>query len=152
MNSTSRNEQPANSWIDQYHAALGQRASRQMVEEVRHGNWVGRIPLGYIAPRDSSKRLEIDPEKAELIRTAFGLAASPQVSLRELLRKVTALGMTGHNGKAISLSSLHHLLSNPFYSGRIRFKGDIYSGNHPAIVTLETFQRVQKNLSLRQCG
>ena len=73
MNSTSKSEQTANSWVDQYRAALGQLASRRMVEEVQRGGWVGRIPLGYIAGRDGSKRIEVDPEKAELIRTAFGL-------------------------------------------------------------------------------
>ena len=49
-------------------------------------------------------------------------------------------------GRAFDKSSLHALLTNPIYCGKIKHKTDLYQGQHQAIVDQEIFDRVQAQL------
>ncbi len=49
-------------------------------------------------------------------------------------------------GAPISRGHLYWILSNPIYVGRLRHKGQIHDGLHPAIVDPETWDRVQQQL------
>jgi hypothetical protein len=46
----------------------------------------------------------------------------------------------------IARGHLYWILSNPIYVGRLRHKGQIHDGPHPAIVDIETWDRVQQKL------
>ena len=52
-------------------------------------------------------------------------------------------GLVGVRDKPIALSKVHDILANPFYIGLFRFKGEIYEGKHPPLITRELFKRVQ---------
>ncbi len=41
---------------------------------------------------------------------------------------------------------IHHILTNPIYAGRIRHKGQVYDGQHPAIIAPEVWDQVQQML------
>lgn len=45
---------------------------------------------------------------------------------------------------------IRNILGNPVYAGLIRFKGEIYEGNHEPLITREMFDLVQKELDKRQ--
>ena len=47
----------------------------------------------------------------------------------------------------ISRGHLYWILSNPIYVGRLRHKGQIHDGLHPAIVDVEIWERVQQRLA-----
>ena len=51
----------------------------------------------------------------------------------------------GHQsgGKAFTKTSLHRLLTNVAYIGKVRYKEEVHDGEHPAIVDPGVFQRVQ---------
>jgi hypothetical protein len=49
-------------------------------------------------------------------------------------------------GVPISRGHLYWILSNPIYIGRLRHKGQIHDGLHPAIIDLEIWDRVQQKL------
>ena len=49
-------------------------------------------------------------------------------------------------GRAFDKSSLHALLTNPIYCGKIKHKTDLYQGQHQAIVNDEIFEKVQAQL------
>lgn len=133
-------------------AAPSSRVSRRMGEEASRGEWVGRIPLGYLAPRYAGGSIEIDTGRATLVRLAFDRASSSRCSLRDVHRDIAALGLVTHSGKRICLSSLHHMLANPFYAGLVRYKGELYQGRHIPLVSRELFDRVQGNLAARRCA
>ena len=40
-------------------------------------------------------------------------------------------------------TSLHQLLTNATYTGKVRHKGDLFAGEHPGIVAEDLFDRVQ---------
>ena len=43
---------------------------------------------------------------------------------------------------------IHHILRNPVYAGRIRHKGQVYDGQHPAIIDPEVWEGVQNALAV----
>ena len=43
-------------------------------------------------------------------------------------------------------SRLYRLLTNPIYTGNVEFKGQVYNGEHEAIVEAGTWERVQETL------
>lgn len=55
------------------------------------------------------------------------------------------LVLTGRPGP-IGLSSVHRILTNPYYKGDIRYKGATYKGTHEAIVSREVWYQVQSVL------
>ena len=64
----------------------------------------------------------------------------------EILKKLSAYGLTMRKQK------LHHILTNPFYAGKIKHKmlqGRLVDGNQPKLVSYEDFLRVQDILSGR---
>lgn len=50
-------------------------------------------------------------------------------------------------GKRFSRGHLYRILSNPIYLGRIAHKGQVYPGNHPAIIDQELWDQVQARLA-----
>jgi site-specific DNA recombinase len=54
----------------------------------------------------------------------------------------------GHwrGGKPFTKTSLHHLLTNVLYTGKIRYKKEIHAGEHSAIVDKEVWEQVQEVL------
>jgi hypothetical protein len=116
-----------------YYGELGRRADEAMLAKVRGGLPSGRIPLGYTSGlKDGS--LTIDILKAPHLIEAFEMVAGGG-SLRAVLAHVTCLGLTSARGKTLSLSTLQHLLRNPFYCGKIRYKGELFQGSHEPLVS-----------------
>lgn len=47
----------------------------------------------------------------------------------------------------MSRGQLHHILTNPIYAGRIRHKGKVFDGQHPAIIEPVRWDAIQEKLS-----
>jgi site-specific DNA recombinase len=131
-------------------------------ENVKRGNrtklekgWrPNQAPLGYLNDKNT-KTIVLDPDTAPIVRKLFDLMGTGCYSIRRLcdlartdLRfRTPKRRKTG--GTHLGASALHHLLTNKFYAGLIPWDGKIYVGQHPAIVTLEQFEAVQKVLSAK---
>jgi len=61
-------------------------------------------------------------------------------------RSTTASG-TERGGKSFSRGHLYSLLSNPIYAGQIRHNGQLYPGQHPALIGEETWTAVRDQLA-----
>ena len=62
-------------------------------------------------------------------------------------RTTTASG-TEHGGKSFSRGHLYNLLSNPIYIGQIAHKGQLYPGQHAALIDTETWTAVRDQLAI----
>ncbi len=60
-------------------------------------------------------------------------------------RTTTASGIE-RGGKSFSRGHLYGLLSNPIYIGEIAHKGQLYPGQHPALINTETWTAVRDQL------
>jgi hypothetical protein len=110
--------------------------------------------LGYdIAPRGG--RLLLNSDEAQQVRAIFRLYLDYHAMLpvvREIDRRgwhtkqwVTKRGGI-QGGKRFTKGRLYRLLTNPIYTGNVEFKGQVYNGEHEAIVEGETWASVQETL------
>ncbi len=111
---------------------------------LKQGLYPFRAPIGYL-DNGKGKPKTPDPLRAPLVKTAFELYASRSYSLRSLLAELQQRGLTGYNGKPISLHGLENILNNPFYAGIVRIKrtGMTYRGIHDRLISPNLFERVQ---------
>src|SRR5438270_547158 len=54
---------------------------------------------------------------------------------------------TKRGGRPFSRGHLYGLLSNPIYTGQIAHKNELYAGQHPALITNETWTAVRDRLA-----
>jgi site-specific DNA recombinase len=134
-----------------YLGNLSEEVRKGMAEKVAQGGWPHRAPLGYLNDRES-RTIVPDPVRGPLVTWAFERYASGFVSIEQLARELHERGLRLKSGKQLSVSALHHVLSNPIYAGRIREKGAIYPGAHEPLVSPLTFDGVQQVLSGKRNG
>ncbi len=115
----------------------------------------GNVPLGYDA---SERTLVINPAEAETVRCIFALYLEFGCVRRvkqeaDQLGLSTKRGMTAdgceRGGKPLSRGHIYRLLSNPIYTGQIAHKGQLYPGQHPALIDAETWTAVQDQLAAK---
>ena len=131
----------------------GERIRDKVAASKRKGIWMGgAVPLGY---RVEDRALHVVEQEAEFVRSLFRryLEVGSVVRLKtaldsENIRSPVRMSGTGKRtgGVPISRGHLYWILSNPIYVGRLRHKGQIHDGLHPAIIHLETWDRVQQKL------
>ena len=65
---------------------------------------------------------------------------------------VNTLNTAGHLGKARpwSYKTIRSLLANPIYTGYTSYHGELFPGQHQAIISKDLFDQVQKELKIRQ--
>jgi site-specific DNA recombinase len=131
---------------------IGERTRDKMAAAKRRGKWTGGYPpLGYdVAP--GGGRLIVSDEEAERVRAIFALFAE-HGSLLTTLAGITDRGWrlkswtrkTGRFGEGgpFTLNALRRLLTNPLYTGMVRYKGQSYPGEHTAIVQPALWESVQ---------
>jgi len=128
-------------------------------ENVRRGNrtkvelgWLPcGAPLGYLNDKET-KTIVPDPERFALVRRMWDLMLTGAYSPRRILEIAThEWGLRTKKrrrigGGPLSLSAIYGIFSNPFFAGVIEWERRTFPGKHPAMVTLDEFERVQKFL------
>ena len=146
-----------------YSRNLANEVIKGMSEKARSGGTLGKAPLGYrnTRSRDPQGReirtVELDPERASLMRLAFTEYATGQWTVRTLADHLSGLGLTvpatpSKPAKPITANRLHTLLRHPYYKGIVTFQGVEYPGQHEALVSAETWQTVQDILVSHRNG
>jgi site-specific DNA recombinase len=122
----------------------------------RRGKWTGGVQvLGFDVHPDGGS-LVVNEDEAAIVRQIFDLyleLGSIQATAAELNRRgwrtkswTTRKGMF-REGAAFSKNQLNGLLKCPLYAGKVGLRGVSYEGEHPAIVDLDVFDRVQRQLA-----
>ncbi len=134
---------------------ISERTRDKIAAARRKGKWSGGMPLlGYdVDPRGS--KLLVNEDEAARVRAIFELYLEHQsliVTIQELDRRgwVNKRWTTrkGHErgGKQFTKTSLHKLLINVTYAGKIKYKDEVHNGEHAALVNADLWQRVQSLL------
>ena len=136
---------------------IGERIRDKIAAQKRKGKWAGGVPvLGYEVDRAGpSPRLVVNSKEAARVREIFGLYLAKQSLLsvvKELARRqwankkrVTKKGKT-LGGRPFDKATLHNLLTNPIFVGKVTHKEAVYDGEHEAIIDPEVFDLVQARL------
>ncbi len=130
-----------------------ERIRDKIAASKRKGLWMGgNVPLGYQA---DGRTLKIDPEESAIVKALYDLYLehrfvrvvkeyADRMDLRSR-RRVRGEGRVS-GGIRFDRGHIHHILAKPIYAGRIRHKGQVYDGQHPAIIAPEVWDRVQQML------
>jgi len=132
---------------------IGERIRDKVAASKKKGMWMGGHPmLGYDIVE---RQLIVNKVEAETIRSIFdgylefGTVARLQAYLEATgVTSKSWVSKSGrkHVGQPYGCGALHHLLCNPVYTGCIGHKGEIYQGQHEAIIPREQWQQVQDML------
>ena len=127
-----------------------ERTKTGMTAALQRGRWTFKAPLGYRNSSNgtASSSLIPDPVRAPLIRRAFEVYGTGSHTTRQVLRQVTALGLSTQRGRGLSPQTFGALLRNRIYEGRIEVPslGVSAQGDFAPLVSEELFQRVQRLL------
>lgn len=137
-----------------YSRNLATETIKGLSQKAAQGGTINRAPLGYVnvGVRDDRGRevrtVQIDPERAELVTWAFKVFASGQWTTMQLHRELVRRGLTSppsprRPSMPIGKSTVHRILTNPYYKGDVRYKGVTYKGSHEPIVPREVWYQVQ---------
>jgi site-specific DNA recombinase len=135
---------------------IGERTRDKMGLARRKGKWLGGSPvLGYDVDR-TSPRLVVNQQEAERVRDIFELYAKHN-SLLETVKELNQQGWRGkqwttragrcRGGQPFSKSTLRFLLTNVSYLGQVKHEGQVYPGEHEAIVSEKLFNQVGRLLT-----
>lgn len=124
----------------------------------KRGIWMGgTTPTGYVV-----KNRQLFPnDKAPFIKELFEeylKLGSITALVRDLNRRgIRSPIRTLENGKqagdaVFTTGAMRHILMNPIYIGKIKHRNDIYEGNHPAIISLDLWQKVQDKIACQSRG
>ena len=120
---------------------IAENVALGMLERARQGKRTCRTVLGY-APTENDSLKEV-PEEAERVRFIFKTYRE-----RKCILETTFIcrekGLRGKKGKLFTTESIHKILTNPLYAGYNRYKGEIYKGFHPAIISPKYFNATQR--------
>jgi site-specific DNA recombinase len=59
-----------------------------------------------------------------------------------------SLGLVGKDGKPLHLSTIQKILTNPFYYGHFRYRGEVHQGSHKPMISKKLFDQIQEALVL----
>jgi len=136
---------------------ISERISDKIAAQRQKGLWCGgQQVLGYDVDRSStSPKLVVNAQEAEMVREIFDSYLSLQ-SLLPVVQKLDQLGWANKTwltrkgrykgGRPFDKCSLHALLTNVIYAGKIRHKDQVYNGQHEPIIDPSMFDKVQTQL------
>jgi DNA invertase Pin-like site-specific DNA recombinase len=117
----------------------GERIRDKFAASRAKGLWMGgKVPLGYDV---RNRKLVVNNAEAATVRRIFEsfVDIGSGTKLTVLLR---ADGVTTKTGKPIDKGDIYKLLSNRTYVGEAAHKGQIYPGEHQAIISRELWDLV----------
>lgn len=133
---------------------LSEEVKKGLNEKAAQGWYPGSHKRGYKTIGDTKHKtwvIDDSPESvAPFIKKAFELYADNVGYSPKAIQKIMfAEGWKQKNGKPIPISNIYYILNDIFYCGKFLWKGKLCKGNHPAIISEELFERVQKKLKMK---
>ncbi len=135
---------------------ISERTRDKMRAARRKGKWVGgNLVLGYnLSPKGGA--LTVNLEEAERVRQIFHLylelgSLIPLVSELEdrdwKMKTWTTRAGSQSGGSRFTKTTLHNLLTNVIYTGRVKYEGKLIEGEHERIINDQIWNEVQEKLN-----
>lgn len=131
----------------------GERIRDKIAASKRKGMWMGgTVPLGYDV---QGRKLIVNNSEAECVRGIFkryvqlGCVSKLKTHLEnDGVKSKQRISQAGRQtgGVTYSRGALYRILQNRIYLGEIEHRGQIYPGEHKAIVPRELWERVEARL------
>ncbi len=121
-----------------YSDNLREEVIKGMREKAEQGIYPGRAPYGYQNNR-TTRNIDVHPEKSRIVKFAFERYVTGTYSLSTLQKTIRK-----EFGTYINRAYLHTVLTNPVYIGLFMWRGEQYRGTHVPLISVGTFEDVQR--------
>jgi DNA invertase Pin-like site-specific DNA recombinase len=124
---------------------LRENILRGIRQKIRRGELSAKAPIGYF---NEPRLRTIEPDKKTFgkVKESLETFATGQYTLTAIQRKMFSLGLVGKGGKPLHLSSVFNILTNPFYYGHFRYRGEVHEGTHKPMISKKLFDKIQEAL------
>jgi DNA invertase Pin-like site-specific DNA recombinase len=140
-----------------YSQNLSTEVKKGLTQKVKNGGTPTKAPLGYRNIRDHDEmgrrnsRVELDKERAPLIKLAFEEYATGKWTLSTLADYLADIGLNTPAtprlpSRPMNKKILHYVLNNPYYKGVIVYNGVEHEGKHEKVIDEETWYKVKEVL------
>jgi site-specific DNA recombinase len=126
------------------------------------GGSMGPARIGYLNDQETVDGRKVasistDPQRIDLVKLAFELAATGAHTITTLTEMLEELGLRTRGtykrpSKPLSRSMVHRMLRDDYYIGVVTLKGVKRPGRHEAIIDRETFEQVQQMLDAHRAS
>ena len=96
-------------------------------KKIDSGETLNRAPLGY---QYRNRKLVVEEESAEKVKKIFEMWTSG-INYKEIAKELN-----------LPISTLYEVIKNPVYLGKVRYRGKLYKGSHPPLISEELFMKV----------
>jgi len=103
----------------------------------------GYRPLGYIS---IDNELTVQLNEKHIVENIFDKFFETR-SIAEVVKFLNTNGYKDQRNNKFRPDKIKGILSNPVYLGKLKWRGMIYDGGHPAIMAEDQFQQVQEILN-----
>ncbi len=122
---------------------IGERIRDKIAASKRRGMWTGgTVPLGYDVKDRKLVVNEAEAAKVRMIFERFAKVGSATV----LARQLVAEDVRNKRGKLFDKGSIYKLISRRIFLGEVAYKGDVYPGEHEAIIDRSLWNKVHSIL------
>ncbi len=122
---------------------LSENVKRGNRQKLRNGVWPNKAPLGYKNIVEN-KSIDIDPEKAKVVKKAFELFADGKTSYAGITRFLFDNGIQSGKGKPLKIDKISQMFKKKFYIGTMEFNGEEFPASHPTFISKQLFEKVQE--------
>jgi site-specific DNA recombinase len=140
----------------------GEKVKGGLARKHATGGSMGPARIGYLNDYETVEgrrvaSISTDPDRIDLVRLAFELAATGAHTITTLTEILEELGLRTRGtykrpSKPLSRSMVHRLLRDDYYIGVVTLKGVKRPGRHEPIIDRHTFERVQQVLSAHRAS
>jgi DNA invertase Pin-like site-specific DNA recombinase len=124
---------------------IGERIRDKFAASRARGMWMGgKVPLGYEVV---ARKLVMHEAEAARVRRVFELFVETGSGV-ETVRRLRAEAVTAKSGRPLNKGDVYKLLHNRTYVGDATHKGNVYRGEHEAIVSRTLWDQAHAMLQI----
>jgi DNA invertase Pin-like site-specific DNA recombinase len=124
---------------------IGERIRDKVAASKARGMWMGgKVPLGYDV---ASRKLVVNEGEAMRVRRVFELFVETGSGV-ETVHRLQAEGVTAKSGRPLDKGDVYKILNLRTYIGEVTHKGNVYRGEHEAIVPRDLWDRAHAILQI----
>lgn len=130
-----------------YVDSMKDNVKRSIDYKIKKGEYIAQAPLGYRnLPKNQRQDTDVilDESRCFLVKRLFQEYATGTHTLRDMANLAKLWGLNSRSGKIILRSTIHNILQDEFYIGKMTIKGQQHPHRYPSIIDEETFAKCQQ--------
>jgi DNA invertase Pin-like site-specific DNA recombinase len=128
---------------------LSENVRRGLRQKIRNGVWPHKPTYGYVN-NPKTRGIDVDPFASSGIIKAYEAFCKGDKTFTDISKLLFKCGLQQRNGKPLHINEVRKILSDKFYIGIMKFKGEYHPGTHKLFIPKDLFQKVQEELKWRE--